>query len=240
MQALEDSMIFDQDPFTLNRELLFEITLALGRAWENHAKHIPSALQNTQSITFNEAQKTELRTILEYRVTPYLNAATSPEQYEHFLAVACEYLELRVRLIQARHTNDISRFQGFSNFNQFEASDRIAILNVLITENKTFFDYSTPYQFGRVLHAQTGTSGMDFVFNTVPAVLIDGDAVDSIGNNTVYIELASPPYGIDRDAAREKGLNVIMAQSLPGRISPKTTAGYIVQTIYGDIYGEGL
>ena len=74
---------------------------------------------------------------------------------------------------------------------------------------------------------------MDFVFNTVPANIIETNDAKKIGG--LYIELASFPYGTNINAAIESGVNVINAPSLPGKISPKTTAKYIVQTIYSCI-----
>jgi dipicolinate synthase subunit A len=80
----------------------------------------------------------------------------------------------------------------------------------------------------------------DFIFNTVPHVLIDAELCERINKNAVYIELASSPYGIDKLAAGESGITVIDAPSLPGKTAPKTAAGYIVKTVRNIIReGEG-
>ena len=74
---------------------------------------------------------------------------------------------------------------------------------------------------------------MDYIFNTVPANIIEPDDAKKIKG--LYIELASSPYGTDLGAAGEAGVSIVKAQSLPGKIAPKTTAKYIVQTIYNAI-----
>ena len=78
----------------------------------------------------------------------------------------------------------------------------------------------------------------DFIFNTAPSVIIDAELCKLIRKEAVYIELASSPYGIDKDAARDAGVNVIDAPNLPGKVAPKTTAGYNVNTVY-NIIREG-
>ena len=74
---------------------------------------------------------------------------------------------------------------------------------------------------------------MDYIFNTVPSNIIEPSDARKIGG--LYIELASSPYGTDINAATKSGVNIINAPSLPGKLSPKTTAKYIVQTIYNII-----
>ena len=189
------------DAQALNYNILYEIRSALGRA-DNHVEDIRRILYNTHSIVFDDDEILELAEILFYRVIPYLDAATSPDRYGHSLAVACEYLELNIMLIQARHTNNITRFQGFSDFNQYVTRDRIAILSVLINENKIESDFSTPFHFNQVLHAQTGTTGMDFVFNnlelvSIPLIILACLIVvfcifDDIKKNTIIGSLVGP------------------------------------------------
>jgi len=71
----------------------------------------------------------------------------------------------------------------------------------------------------------------DVIFNTVPKILLDKRNMKHIREDTLIIDLASPPYGVDVDAARDFGLKVLFTTSLPGKIAPVTTAGYILETI---------
>lgn len=69
------------------------------------------------------------------------------------------------------------------------------------------------------------------IFNTVPSVIIDREIIEKLRARPLYIELASFPYGIDSQAARELDFNIIYASSLPGRYAPISAAEYIYQTV---------
>ena len=74
-------------------------------------------------------------------------------------------------------------------------------------------------------------SEADVIFNTVPEILLNRRNMKHIRKNTLIIDLASPPYGVDVDAARDFGLKALFTNSLPGKIAPVTTAGYILETV---------
>jgi len=78
----------------------------------------------------------------------------------------------------------------------------------------------------------------DIIFNTVPQILLDRRNLHLIRPKTLLIDLASPPYGIDVDASRDLGLRVLFANSLPGKVAPKTTAKYILDTVSNIIAEE--
>ncbi len=70
-------------------------------------------------------------------------------------------------------------------------------------------------------------NSFDFVFNTVPAIILDAEAIRNISKDTVYIELASAPGGIDPCTIKALGTNYIPAPSLPGKVAPKSAAKII-------------
>ncbi len=70
------------------------------------------------------------------------------------------------------------------------------------------------------------------VFNTVPAQVLTAKALARQRPNTLFLELASHPGGIDLEAARRLKLRVLDAPSLPGRMSPKAAGELIKETIY--------
>ncbi|MCL2571637.1 MAG: dipicolinate synthase subunit DpsA [Defluviitaleaceae bacterium] len=78
----------------------------------------------------------------------------------------------------------------------------------------------------------------DIIFNTVPKVLLDKNNMKHIRQETLIIDLASPPYGVDIKAARDFGLKVLFTNSLPGKIAPVTTADYILKAV-NHIIAEG-
>ncbi len=74
-------------------------------------------------------------------------------------------------------------------------------------------------------------NGYDVIFNTVPACLIDKRFINVLNEKTVIIDLASPPGGVDIRAAREKGIRVIWALSLPGKYAPYRAGRIIAESI---------
>ena len=71
----------------------------------------------------------------------------------------------------------------------------------------------------------------DFVINTVPARVIEESFIKKLPEHCFVLEIASSPYGIDFDAAQKHGIDVKIAPSLPGRISPKSAGEAIARTI---------
>ena len=74
----------------------------------------------------------------------------------------------------------------------------------------------------------------DIIFNTVPSLIIDEQKLNLLKDtNTLIIELASKPGGIDASKAKEYNIKVIEAQGLPGKVAPLTSAKYIKETLEG-------
>lgn len=76
----------------------------------------------------------------------------------------------------------------------------------------------------------------DLVFNTVPVRVIGRDCLIS-AKNTLIIDLASKPGGVDMEAARDCGVRVIWALGLPGKTAP-VTAGNIIKETICNIFSE--
>lgn len=71
----------------------------------------------------------------------------------------------------------------------------------------------------------------EIIFNTVPVMILNREKIEKINRDTVIIDIASLPGGVDFDAAREKGIKAILTLSLPGLVAPKT-AGRMLAGIY--------
>ena len=70
----------------------------------------------------------------------------------------------------------------------------------------------------------------DFIFNTVPAPVLDADSLAHCATEAMVFELASAPYGTDFDAAKRLNIPVIPAPGLPGKTAPRT-AGAIIRSV---------
>lgn len=72
----------------------------------------------------------------------------------------------------------------------------------------------------------------DIIFNTVPALVFTRRLLSRIPSETLLIDLASAPGGIDCDAAEKLGIKVVPGLSLPGKVAPKAAGEVIKNTIY--------
>lgn len=68
----------------------------------------------------------------------------------------------------------------------------------------------------------------DIIFNTVPKRVLNPD---EIPQKTLYIELASKPYGTDLEEAKKLNKKIILASSLPGKITPIAAGRAIAETV---------
>lgn len=71
----------------------------------------------------------------------------------------------------------------------------------------------------------------DVVFNTVPSLIFTKEVLKNTHKNTLFIDLASLPGGIDKASAKEYNIDVIHALALPGITAPKKAGEIIKDTI---------
>lgn len=75
-------------------------------------------------------------------------------------------------------------------------------------------------------------SKYDIIINTIPAIILNYENMKYIRKDTLLIDLASNPGGIDKNEAENEGLKLIHALGLPGKIAPITSAKFIKKIIY--------
>lgn len=71
----------------------------------------------------------------------------------------------------------------------------------------------------------------DVIFNTVPYLIFDADMLRRLKKDALLIDLASRPGGVDFEAAKQMGIRVIWALSLPGKVAPVSAGAIIKDTI---------
>lgn len=84
----------------------------------------------------------------------------------------------------------------------------------------------TPVAYGEIAKCY------DVIFNTVPHQVLTAAQLAKQSRDTVILELASPPGGVDLEAAGRLRIRVLDGASIPGRFSPKTAGEYMKETIY--------
>lgn len=71
----------------------------------------------------------------------------------------------------------------------------------------------------------------DIIFNTIPKIILSEEKLKLINKDTLIIDLASSPGGVDNIIANKLKIKVISALALPGKIAPLASAKIIKQTI---------
>lgn len=72
----------------------------------------------------------------------------------------------------------------------------------------------------------------DIIINTIPYRILDRDNLSNVRKDALIIDLASNPGGVDRECIKEQKIKFIWALSLPGKVSPVTSAEFIKETLY--------
>lgn len=78
------------------------------------------------------------------------------------------------------------------------------------------------------------------IFNTVPHWLFDRAVLSALRPDTLIIDLASSPGGVDPQAASDCGIRVIRALSLPGKCAPQTAGEIIADAVVTMMAREGV
>ncbi|WP_352401196.1 dipicolinate synthase subunit DpsA [Anaerotignum sp.] len=73
------------------------------------------------------------------------------------------------------------------------------------------------------------TSQAQFIFNTIPTMMLDARLIEIMHPDAVIIDIASAPGGTDFDACKKKGITAKLSLGLPGRYSPKTSAKILLR-----------
>ncbi len=71
---------------------------------------------------------------------------------------------------------------------------------------------------------------VDFLFNTVPHMVVTAKVIANMPHQALIIDLASKPGGTDFRYAEKRGIKALLAPGLPGIVAPKT-AGIIIANV---------
>ncbi|MDO5125710.1 MAG: dipicolinate synthase subunit DpsA [Ruminococcus sp.] len=71
----------------------------------------------------------------------------------------------------------------------------------------------------------------DLIINTVPSLILDKALLKAVAKDTLIIDLASMPGGVDFESASLMNKKVLHALSLPGKVAPVTSGEIIAQAV---------
>lgn len=80
----------------------------------------------------------------------------------------------------------------------------------------------------------------DFIFNTIPALILDSNQVMHLKDDTAIIDISSAPGGVDYEAIEKRKLNARLCLGLPGKVAPKTSAQILVDEIVIKLKERGI
>lgn len=71
----------------------------------------------------------------------------------------------------------------------------------------------------------------DYIFNTVPFPVFNDDELTAVPKESLLLDLASFPGGVDEHLAKSMGINLIVARGLPNKFSPKTAGSLVARAV---------
>lgn len=70
-----------------------------------------------------------------------------------------------------------------------------------------------------------------YLFNTIPSLILRGELLGKIPKDSVIIDIASAPGGIDYEYAQKQHLNARLLLGIPGKTAPKSSAKKLTEVI---------
>ncbi len=102
-------------------------------------------------------------------------------------------------------------------------------------EKDLSFIYAYGYNKVHLKDLGQNVGNMDVIFNTIPSIIVNYDILNKLKKETLVIDLASKPHGVDFDLAAKMGINTKLLLELPGKVAPKTSARFMKEAIYNAI-----
>lgn len=87
------------------------------------------------------------------------------------------------------------------------------------------------YEPINLIELKENLSRFDIIINTIPFVVLDKEMLQEVKKDAFIIDLASTPGGVDKNAIKELGIKFNWALSLPGKVSPITSAEFMKETL---------
>ncbi|MBR2877209.1 MAG: hypothetical protein IKC01_08720, partial [Clostridia bacterium] len=100
--------------------------------------------------------------------------------------------------------------------------------------------FSKGYSYAGFSSLKNNEYKFDAIINTVPQKVLGKEEMKNLDSDCLLIEIASAPFGIDFQAAKEYAFDVIKANSLPGKVAPKTAGEIIARSIIPILEKRGV
>ncbi len=80
----------------------------------------------------------------------------------------------------------------------------------------------------------------DICINTIPAQILTEERLYHFKHHVLLIDAASRPGGVDLNYAEQRGLQIMLAPSLPGLVAPKTAGKILAESIIDQLSHDKL
>ena len=233
-----------------NRILVFPLPISKKGIYLNSSDEIPLAhildCIQTQSLVFGGKLSKDICSVLEQKELRYFDYYNDEFQIRNALptaeaAIGIALLESPRVLLGAR-----SLVVGYGKIGKV-LSQKLQLFGVNVTVGaRKLTDLALAKNCGHAaLSIANGIpdyilDNFDFIFNTVPVRLFGRKEMSSIKAETLFIELASFPYGIDIEMSKEYPFRTILAESLPGKYSPISAGEILAETVVQILEKEGI
>ncbi|MCM1273565.1 MAG: hypothetical protein NC225_08530 [Clostridium sp.] len=118
-----------------------------------------------------------------------------------------------------------------------ELTDINASVDVMV-RRRSLYDEITDAGYGFVDLNDYDKASMDkysYLFNTVPAMVVDSELISRLSHNVMIFDIASAPGGTDFEYCNERGIFAMLSLGIPGREYPKEAGQIIAQTVLNDL-----
>lgn len=92
------------------------------------------------------------------------------------------------------------------------------------SEDALAFAEATGYQTTTLINMKKILPSCQFIFNTIPALILDKTNLPCVDPKVIIIDIASQPGGVDYEYALKHNLNARLCLGIPGKVSPRSSA----------------
>ena len=87
------------------------------------------------------------------------------------------------------------------------------------------------YEPINLIELKENLNRFDIIINTIPYTVLNKQMLQEVKKDALIIDLASNPGGVDKQAVKELEIKFNWALSLPGKVSPVTSAEFMKETL---------
>lgn len=98
--------------------------------------------------------------------------------------------------------------------------------------------YAFGYNIVQMEHLSTSIKEFDYIFNTIPALVLTDEILQNVSREVTIIDIASAPGGLNYESAISQKLNAHLYLGIPGKVAPKASAKILADEMIPIIKGE--